>query len=191
MFFFLLSSSWLFHHFVTSVFMILHSINLAYCILCSPSHIPASISVSLCVSSVVVQVSFLKPFLELSQFPLLLYFFLYSHGSIPYIRAGIKQASKCYNWALISFRTWFFDPVVSISLLIALHCLSNSSMIPFRFSSLLITIPKYLHVLLLCMFPAFTCSVFKSTTSPEENYEKFFVFLHVHANSLKSKDDWK
>ena len=47
--FFLLSSSWLFHHFVTSVFMILHSINLAYCILCSASHIPASISVFLCV----------------------------------------------------------------------------------------------------------------------------------------------
>lgn len=113
------------------------------------------------------------------------FFFLYSHGSIPYIRAGIKQASKCYNWALISFRTWFFDPVVSISLLIALHRLSNSSMIPFRFSSLLITIPKYLHVLLLCMFPALLV-LFLNQLHLQKKIMKnplfFCTFIQIHWN---------
>ena len=39
---------------------------------------------------------------------------------ISYISAGIIQASKSFNCTLISsFPTWFLDPIISISLLIA------------------------------------------------------------------------
>ena len=67
------------------------------------------------------------PFISFNSF-----FFMYPHACISYISAGIKQASKSFDWTLISsFLVWFFDPIVSISLLAASHFCFNSKMIRF------------------------------------------------------------
>ena len=129
-------------------FMSLYSINVAYCILCSADRTPVSINISLfdlLTGSLNILFKIFPCILSISftWFPSFLSFFMYPHASIPYVSAGMKPASKSFNCTLISsFSTPFFDPIISIFLLIGSHFYFNSSMSPFRSPSSYIVIPE-------------------------------------------------
>ena len=144
--------------FFITILMLWHNISIAYCILCSAEHVPASVNIPVyAVLSGSLNILFRAfPCILFIHFSLISSFF-YVSPCFYTIRAGIKQTLKSFSCTLISsFLTWFLDPIIYF------YLLPHTSVLILQCTCLdfplhLLWFPS-MYFLDLWMFPAFTCS---------------------------------